>query len=66
MRHTHRTPASWVIVRLATDEAVFETFNEQTARAINRDRYRAVPIHEYLGQLHQRIAATPSLPPDHG
>lgn len=40
--------ASWVIVRKATGEAVLETFNPKVAMAINRDRYTAVPIHDYL------------------
>lgn len=45
--------ASWVIVNKATGFAVFETFNENTARAVNEKLYRAVPILEYLQQLNK-------------
>ena len=47
------TTASWVIVNKATGFAVFETFNENTARAINEKLYRAVPILEYLQSLNK-------------
>jgi len=40
--------ASWVIVNKATNTAVFETFNENTAKAINQRLYKAVPILEWL------------------
>ena len=39
---------SWVIVRKATGEAVLETYDDRVAFAINKDKYRAVPILEYL------------------
>jgi hypothetical protein len=45
--------ASWVIVNKATGFAVFETFNENTARAINEKLYRAIPILEYLQSLNK-------------
>jgi hypothetical protein len=45
--------ASWVIVNRATGAAIFETFNEKTARAINAQLYRAVPILEYLQGLNK-------------
>jgi len=43
--------ASWIIVNLATNQAVFETYNENTAKAINKRLYRAVPILEWLVNL---------------
>jgi len=46
-------PASWVIVNIATGFAVFETFNENTAKAVNTRLYRAVPILEYLQSLNK-------------
>lgn len=46
--------ASWVIVNIATDQAVFETFNENTARAVNPRLYKAVPILEWLQSLNRK------------
>lgn len=46
--------ASWVIVNINTGFAVFETFNENTAKAINTRLYKAVPILEYLQSLNKR------------
>jgi hypothetical protein len=51
------SPASWVIVRVATGEAIAETYLQHVAEAINRDKYKAVPVGEYLGQLNRRIKA---------
>jgi hypothetical protein len=48
--------ASWIIVNLATNQAVFETFNENTAKAINKRLYRAVPILEWLVSLNKVTA----------
>ena len=47
--------ASWVIIRLADGEALFETFNKCVADAINREKYKAVPILEYLQDLNRAI-----------
>ena len=46
--------ARWVIVNLATNQAVFETFNENTARAVNTRLYKAVPILEWLQSLNRK------------
>lgn len=43
--------SSWVIVEIATGKAVLETFNPKIADAINPDKYRAVPIIEWLASL---------------
>lgn len=48
--------ASWVIIRTATGEAIFETFNASTAAQINQEAYRALPILEYLQTLNRAIA----------
>lgn len=48
-------PASWVIVNKATRVAVFETFNENTAKAINTRLYEAVPILRYLQQINRSL-----------
>jgi hypothetical protein len=46
--------ASWVIVNKATNYPVFETFNENTAKAVNQRLYKAVPILEWLQGLNKR------------
>lgn len=46
---------SWVIINKATRQAVFETFNENTAKAVNTRLYEAVLILEYLQQLNRSI-----------
>jgi capsid portal protein len=45
------SPASWVVVREATGEVLFETFNRKLVDALNTAVYRAVPILEYLQGL---------------
>ena len=47
--------ASWVIVDLNDGSAVCETWNEDLASAVKGDRFRAVPILEYLGNLNKSI-----------
>jgi hypothetical protein len=47
--------ASWIIVNKATRQVVFETFNENTARAVNTRLYEAIPALEYLQQLNRSI-----------
>ena len=50
--------ASWIIVNKATRESVFETFHENTARAVNVKLYEAIPALQYLQQLNAGILAT--------
>lgn len=45
---------SWVIVNKATNYPVFETFNENTAKAINERIYKAVPILEWLQSINKQ------------
>jgi hypothetical protein len=45
--------ASWIIINKATRQAVFETFNENTAKAINVKLYEAVPALQYLQELNK-------------
>ena len=47
--------ASWVIVENATNNALFETFNPAIADKINRDKYSAVPILQYLQALNKSL-----------
>jgi hypothetical protein len=49
------TTASWVIVNKETQAAVLETFNQSVANTINKKKYRAVPILEYLQTLNDNI-----------
>lgn len=48
--------ASWVIVSKATGQAVMETFRKSTADAVNLDKYRVVPIGEWLASLNRKAA----------
>jgi len=47
--------ASWVIINKATRQGVFETFNENTAKAVNAKLYEAVPILQYLQAINASI-----------
>ena len=42
---------SWVIVRTATNEPIMETYNEAILQKLNRDKYHAVPIYDWLAGL---------------
>lgn len=43
--------ASYVIIEKVSKTALFETFSSVVANAINTDKYRAVPILEYLQSI---------------
>jgi hypothetical protein len=47
--------ASWVLVRLADNKAIAETYLRHVAAAINTEKYKAVPVGEYLADLNRRI-----------
>jgi hypothetical protein len=47
--------SSWIIINKATRQAVFETFNENTAKAVNTRLYEALPALQYLQQLNRNI-----------
>lgn len=47
--------ASWVIVNKQTGQSIFETFNEKIAKAINTEKYLAIPILEYLQNLNKSL-----------
>lgn len=56
MSHTQsltRT-ASWVIVNIETGKPVFETYCAAFADTINKQRYKAVPILEWLQSLNKK------------
>jgi hypothetical protein len=54
---------SWVIVDKATGKGVFETFNEDVAKAINTTKYDVVEIQEYLETLNAKIKAAGGIDP---
>ena len=47
--------ASWVIVEKSTGKAVLETFNPKVLSALNTEKYEAVEIGKYLGNLNRSI-----------
>lgn len=46
-------PASWVIVNKQTNQAFLETFNEALLSHVNTNKYKAMPIYDYLAQLNR-------------
>ncbi len=44
---------SWIVVDRSTGQAVLETFNRQTAEAINQERYEVLTALQYLSGLNQ-------------
>jgi hypothetical protein len=49
--------ASWVIVDKTNNKAVFETFCYEFADTINKTKYEAVPILEYLQNFNKGLKA---------
>ena len=52
---TRRKPGSWVFVCKAAGQGVYETFSETVAAKVNRAKYDAVPIGEYLANINDKI-----------
>jgi hypothetical protein len=48
---------SWIVVNLATGEAVAELFSAQAAQHVNRDKYRVACAHSYLTDLNRKVKA---------
>ncbi|QDP45941.1 MAG: hypothetical protein Unbinned3818contig1000_12 [Prokaryotic dsDNA virus sp.] len=46
---------SWVIVRLSDNEAVCELTNYKNVLKLNTEKYKAVPVLKYLGELNRKI-----------
>jgi hypothetical protein len=51
-----RAAGSWVVSRIATGEAIFETFDPATAERINRKLYQVETALEYLVRINRKIA----------
>jgi hypothetical protein len=45
---------SWVIVRKADGDVLFETYNRSLIAKLNTERYEAIPILQYLYSLNRR------------
>ena len=46
---------SWVIIKKDTGQAVLETYQSSILNKINADKYKAVPILEYLCSLNKQV-----------
>ena len=57
MRDMQENPASWVIRNKETGAVVMETFDQKKVDALNVEKYEAVPIITYLGELNAQIKA---------
>lgn len=53
--------ASWVIRDKETKTPVMETFNQSTVDRLNTDKYEAVPIGQYLGEINGRAKPAPGI-----
>lgn len=51
MTRTHQITASWAIRRIGTEAAFFETYDPKIVAALNTEKYEAVPIAQYLGEI---------------
>ncbi len=47
--------ASWVIVSKETGKAIFETFNRKLADKVNTEKYRVVPVLEWLQEFNRKV-----------
>lgn len=53
--------ASWVLRNKETKAAVMETFDPKVVDHLNTDKYEAVPIGQYLGEINGRPKPTPAI-----
>lgn len=47
---------SWIVKRKSDGAVLFETFSEKIVKALNREKYEAMPILTYLQDLNRQIA----------
>ncbi|AGO49663.1 hypothetical protein Phi13:2_gp053 [Cellulophaga phage phi13:2] len=45
---------SWVIVNKHTNEVIFETWQKSITQKLNKDKYKAIQIKEWLSSLNQK------------
>lgn len=48
--------ASWAIINLKTGNAIYETFNPRFVAALNTEKYKAIPIRQWLASLSRKEA----------
>jgi hypothetical protein len=53
--------ASWVLRDKETKTAVMETFDPKVVERLNTDKYEAVPIGQYLGEINGRPKTAPAI-----
>lgn len=49
----HQVTASWVLRNKLTKEVICETFDPRKVAALNTDKYEAIEIQKYLGDLNK-------------
>lgn len=47
--------ASWVIRKKGSIAGLYETFNKELADKINKEKYEAIPILQYLQELNSAL-----------
>ena len=47
--------ASWVIVEKSTSKPICETYSKETIEAINKNKYQAIPILQYLQEFNRKV-----------
>lgn len=47
--------ASWVVREKGSGKVILETFNRKVVKALNTEKYEAVPIQEHLAGINQRL-----------
>lgn len=57
-----KKPASWVIVDRSTNAAVLEIYQESLLPHLDTEKYKAVPILQYLENLNRKIRETRQVP----
>ena len=49
------TTSSWVVVRISDNQPILETFNPEVVSALNMEKYKAIPIYDWLASINRRI-----------
>lgn len=49
------TESSWIIKEKATGKVLFETWNPQIPKKLNKKKYVSQPILEYLGNFNKSV-----------
>ena len=57
VKHMKVSCGSWIVVSIATGEAVAELFSAKAAQHVNRDKYRVACAYQYLTDLNRKLKA---------